>query len=558
MTVQHFESEPTNMIGVAWQLLRPFWPLALFGAILGVFSGLATAWLLATINDALHSDGVLTWDLVASLAGLCIVSVSGTALAGSINSTIGQKLIAALRLNISARILRAPIAVLEAQREHRLMAMLTNDIDTVSAFTFNASGYAIALAIIIGSFVYLLTLSPFVFLLAVLSLAAGIAINIVAKRSWLRHYEAVRDTQDDLHKQYRALVHGAKELKIHRGRRARVFRQHLAAAAHRIAALKSRAMTFFWAADAIGSAIFFVAITMLLIAQARLGIDNAVISGAVIVLLYVKGPIERIANALPILDQARISFKRIAMLSATLNRCSQELPLDVSPVTDCHMDRLELHDVSYTFPTATGAEPFTLGPINFTIKSGEIIFIVGENGSGKTTLIKLLLGLYEPQDGLVRWDGEALTGSTWDDYRQLFTTIFSDYYLFDDLVEHDLTPEELNGHLVRLDLAHKVSIQNDHFSTVDLSTGQKKRLALLNAYLERRPVIVTDEWAADQDPDFRRFFYTVLLNDLRRQGKTLIVISHDDRYFHIADRIVRLVDGHIAFDGPPDHGASVL
>ena len=131
-----------------------------------------------------------------------------------------------------------------------------------------------------------------------------------------------------------------------------------------------------------------------------------------------------------------------------------------------------------------------------------------------------------------------------DDYRQLFSTIFSDYYLFDDLA-YGALPEEAAPYLARLGIAHKVSIDGDRFSTTDLSTGQRKRLALVQAWLERRPVIVTDEWAADQDPDFRRVFYEELLPEMKRQGRTLIVVSHDDRYFHVADRVIHMANGQI-------------
>ena len=129
----------------------------------------------------------------------------------------------------------------------------------------------------------------------------------------------------------------------------------------------------------------------------------------------------------------------------------------------------------------------------------------------------------------------------------MFTTIFADYYLFDELVEGTQSvPKDADKYLQRLEIAHKVSIHNGAFSTTDLSTGQRKRLALLNAWLEGRPVLVFDEWAADQDPTFRRIFYTELLPDLKRLGKTIIVISHDDRYFGVADQLVRMERGHVS------------
>jgi putative ATP-binding cassette transporter len=532
------------------RLLRPFWPLVVFATGIGIVSGLATAWLLATINAGLHEAGA-TWPLLARFAGLCLLSVGGTAIAGVGNSIVGQRIIANLRKDISARILRTPISALEQHRSYRLMSVLTGDVDTVSAFTFNFSGYAIALAITIGSFVYLFTLSPIVFLLAIVSLAAGIVINTISRRGWIRDYEGVRVAQDELHKQYRAITDGAKELKISRPRRGRVHGLLLSGAADRIAVLKSRAMRLHWLADAGGSAVFFVVIGLLIAGQSRFGIDAGVISGAVIVLLYVKGPVEQIAGALPIFDQARISFARIATLSAELDQQEPNIKIVASDSgsAPASIRSIELHGVSYGFPAKGGIAPFVLGPINLTIRAGELLFIVGENGSGKTTLIKLLLGLYASQQGSILLDGEPVTAERRDDYRQLFTTIFSDYYLFDDLA-YGALPDEAQPHLARLGIAHKVQLEGDRLTTTDLSTGQRKRLALVQSYLEHRPIIVTDEWAADQDPEFRRVFYEELLPELKAQGKTLIVISHDDRYFHVADRIVRMADGRIVEDHP--------
>lgn len=277
-----------------------------------------------------------------------------------------------------------------------------------------------------------------------------------------------------------------------------------------------------------------------------------------IVLLYVKGPVAQLAGAIPAFDQARISFRRIAELSAQLDRRDSNISVapapEMFPASEA-IRSIELRGVSYAFSTRAGAEPFILGPVDLTINAGEFLFIVGDNGSGKTTLIKLLLGLYAPDRGSVVLDGVPVTRETRDDYRQIFTTIFSDYYLFDDLV-YGVLPSEAQPHLERLGIAHKVRIEGGGFSTTDLSGGQRKRLALVHAYLEGRPVIVTDEWAADQDPEFRRTFYEELLPDLKAQGKTLIVVSHDDRYFEVADRVIQMKDGRIVQDRPTPQPSS--
>ena len=178
---------------------------------------------------------------------------------------------------------------------------------------------------------------------------------------------------------------------------------------------------------------------------------------------------------------------------------------------------------------------------------GELVFVVGGNGSGKTTLGKLLVGLYTPESGEISLDGVAVGPENVEDYRQLFSAVFSDFYLFDRLLglEAPNLDDRARGYLHMLQLAHKVSVRDGAFSTIDLSQGQRKRLALLTAYLEDRPVYLFDEWGADQDPIFREVFYRQFLPALRERGKTAIVISHDDRYFDVADRLIELEYGRV-------------
>lgn len=532
----------------AGQLLAPLWWLLVLATVAGLCGGLATPWLLSTVNLALHAPSGEGGAFIAAFSALCVLSLGGSALAGGLNSILGQKLIAALRKDISARILRAPIAKLEDYRSHRLMAVLTTDVDTVSAFTFNMSGYAIALAVTLGSIGYLAALSPAACVMAMIFLGFGAVAKRFAQRRWIRDYEAVRHAQDDLHGQYRAIIDGAKELKLHQPRRALVFGARLGGAADLICMHKSRAMTLYWVADAVGTGGVFVLIGLLIATHGVLGMDSVALSGAVIVLLYVRGPMELLGSALPMFDQARIALGRIAQLSLSLADSEPGLtlarPADKAPPT---FTSITLVAMTYRFPPTQGDTPFALGPLDLHLERGELVFIVGANGSGKTTLVKLLLGLYAPSSGAMLRDGVAVTAERRDDYRQLFSPIFSDYFLFDE-VACDLQEGAARALLERFGLAGKVSLEGSRFSTTDLSTGQRKRLALVEALLERRPILITDEWAADQDPDFRRLFYEDLLPELKREGRTLIVVSHDDRYFHLADRIVRMAGGRIVED----------
>lgn len=540
----------TGLYREALRLLRPFWRLTLCATAMGGLSGGATVWLLAIINREIQA-GTRTLPFFLSFAGLCVVTLISGAAAGIGNSLIGQRLVAALRKDISARILCAPVAALERARLHRLMATLNQDVDTFSVFTFNFSGYATALAVTIGCVIYMVFLSPPLFLITAIAIAAGMAISRYARREWLRFYQGVGTAQDDLQRQYRAITEGAKELRVNRARRYRVFHDKLSGAADRIADLKIAAMRLYWLADAGGAALFFLAIGGIIALRPLLDVDAGIVSGFVIVMLYVKGPMERVGSGLPSLIQAQVAFRRIAELMADFaNREPDLLTARPGPFVRA-VDRIELRDVHYAFPASSETRPFAIGPVDLTFRRGEITFIVGENGSGKTTLINLLLGLYVPQAGALYLDGEPVMPERLDDYRQLFSAVFSDYFLFDDLVGGggDVA-ERASRYLARLQIDHKVRIADGCFSTTDLSAGQRKRLALVHAYLEQRPVMMFDEWAADQDPTFRRVFYTELLPDLKRQGKMLIVVSHDDRYFAAADRIVRLEAGRIVENRP--------
>jgi putative ATP-binding cassette transporter len=198
-------------------------------------------------------------------------------------------------------------------------------------------------------------------------------------------------------------------------------------------------------------------------------------------------------------------------------------------------------------PPRTDEKGFLLGPISFSWQPGELIFIIGGNGSGKSTLAKLITGLYPPLSGAIYLNGKRITQDNVEWYRQHFSAIFYDFYLFDSFLGFDRPnlDQEVENYLMQLQLAHKVTIKNGVLSTTELSQGQRKRLALLTAYLEDRPIYVFDEWAADQEPRFRELFYKQILLQLKERGKIVIVISHDDRYFHLADHIIKLDYGAV-------------
>ena len=220
-----------------------------------------------------------------------------------------------------------------------------------------------------------------------------------------------------------------------------------------------------------------------------------------------------------------------------------------------------MRNVVFSYKDKSSEAVFRVGPLNFTLHSGDLVFITGGNGSGKSTFLKLLSGLYEPDSGEILLDGVRIDDANRDAYRALIAAIFVDYHLFQRLYGiTDPDPGEVDRLLTQFRLLEKTRLGGDgEFSTLDLSGGQRKRLALIVSLLEKRPILLLDEWTADQDPDFRRKFYDELLPELQQAGATIVVITHDDRYLDELDlpaRKLRMDEGR--FVGPTFGGDRLM
>jgi putative pyoverdin transport system ATP-binding/permease protein len=285
-------------------------------------------------------------------------------------------------------------------------------------------------------------------------------------------------------------------------------------------------------------------------------LSQQTLTGYVITTLYLMGPLAGVMASLSLFGRANIALRKVEKLGFSLAEQATEECLVGRPGKDMLFERLELAGVTHSYHREQDDNHFVLGPINLTFRPGELVFLVGGNGSGKSTLAKIITGLYTPETGEIRLDGKPVTNGNRDDYRQLFSAVFGDFYLFDDLL--GLDPADLDAqaqeYLEQLHLHHKVKVKDGVFSTTALSQGQRKRLALLTAYLEDRPFYLFDEWASDQDPQFKDLFYTQLLPELKARGKTVLVITHDEKYFDAADRIIKLDYGKLA-SAPEPEGA---
>jgi putative ATP-binding cassette transporter len=539
-------------------LLRSSPRVVIVAITAGLIAGISNTGLLTLINANLNQTGTAAmrsaW-LFAALAAVMLISRYASSIA---LTRLARGAIFDLRMQLCRRIIAAPLRHLEEVGAARLMATLTDDVPTISLALTSIPLLCMHLAVVVTCLIYLAWLSWTVFLGVAVFMAFGILSYYIPSTRALRYMHASRQGWDLLSKHLQALMQGTKELKLHWQRQQAFFTQSLEATADATRRDSLRGDYIYAFISGWGQLLVFALIGVLLFVAPTYHIDRQTLIGYSLLVLYIMTPLEVLLNLIPSLGRANIAIRKVEELGLSLQ----------SQVTERHDARLaphvvyeslELRSVTHDYRREGVEETFIFGPIDLSFRPAEVVFLVGGNGSGKTTLAKLLTGLYVPKAGEVLLNGEVVTDETREKYRQLFSAVFSDFYLFDTLL--GLNDQGLDAqsryYLSYLQLEHKVRVVDGKLSTTDLSQGQRKRLALMTAYLEDRPFYVFDEWAADQDPYFKEIFYLQLLPELKAKGKTVLVISHDDRYYYMADRIIKLDYGKVVSESSDAYSEAV-
>lgn len=524
--------------------------LAMVLAVLsGLISGASSAGLLSLTSSALVGKAQ---GKGAYFAALCLLALLSRFASHAVLNWMHHGVIFEMRRALGRNILSTPLRRLEELGSHRLLAALTNDISFVGVGLMMLPQLIIHIAILVGCLGYMAWLSSLLLLATLAVMGLGLVTYLVPATRSLNLMRSARDTYDQLLRHFRTLSEGTKELKMHRGRRQSFLSEDLEGTAATLRRVDILSGNIDAANSSWGMLLFFAIIGLLLFVVPSFGeVNAATLTGFCLTILYMQQPLDSVLNSFHTVGQAAVALSKLEALA--LNPESAELRASIQPPAS--FERLELRGITHSYHREQEEGRFLLGPIDLTIQRGQLIFLVGGNGSGKTSLAKLLTGLYTPEAGEILLDGVPLSKEAdWERYRQLFSAVFVDFCLFDRMLglqREDLV-EEAKRYLERLQLSHKVQIEAGVLSTTELSQGQRKRLALLTAFLEDRPFYLFDEWAADQDPVFKALFYEQLLPDLKRRGKTVLVITHDDRYFHLADRQLRLEYGRLL---PERHGA---
>jgi putative pyoverdin transport system ATP-binding/permease protein len=448
-----------------------------------------------------------------------------------------------LRAELAQRLVDAPLQSVEEAGAPRLQAALAEDVGVAAVGMIQLPLLAASAVTVVTLLGVIGALDPAILGVTLAFVGVGVATYQLPMRWSARRLDRARTVLDDIYDHFRHLTLGNKELKL--GPRRPVPGFGPAVDRHRDESF--RGFAFMDLAESWGSLLAIgLAGGIVFTAPAVRGADGGSMSGVVLAILSMTGPMEYVLSILPSVLRGAIALDRIKALNVVLEpepRAAEPTSLPSGPVRTVRLAAL-----TYRYQGADEPAGFAVGPIDLTLRAGEITFVVGGNGSGKTTLAKLLCGLYAPTAGTIEVDGHALQAAEIPAYRSRISAVFADYFLPQRVSLAAAARPDAEALLARFRLDLNRIVRDGALHTEQLSTGQRKRLALALAILEDRDLYLFDEWAADQDPAFRRLFYRELLPELRARGKVLVVVTHDDAYFDGADRLLRMELGALTLD----------
>lgn len=530
-----------------FNLIRPQLRKYLFATLINALSGVGVFLVIKHIRSGFgkpiedSGDFILTFGIYA--LGAAFLGLWGTYLI----TKLSQITLHDLRINLSRKIMHSAYQQVELE-EDKIIPIMTIEINKIGLAASKLADLFKNFIIVTFILGYLFYLSWEMAVAAMMFFSTNFILTFVVLPHTRKGEENMKELRITLFRHLKGMVNGLKELNFKKKLREEYTKKLISPTIKTLDAIR-------------------IKMTMLLTSFAKL--DNLIVMSAVaggviylsgtdiispkqlvefmILALFLISPMNQIVRFLRSLNMIRISISLIEDLGIELN--TEEIvskPVNTSSWNTSE-PLIRFENVHHEYEKNEEHDPFSLGPLDFSLYQGETIFIIGGNGSGKTTLMKILLGLYKPVKGVVSYKTQKISPEYLEDYQDGFSAIFSDGHLFKVLyhIEDAVLKTKGSEYLELLEVGDKVRIENQKFSTIKLSYGQRKRLSLVMALMEGKEIYAFDEWAANQDPHFKAIFYDKILKELKRSGKTIIVISHDDSYFDRADRILKLTDGQL-------------
>jgi len=470
-----------------------------------------------------------------------------------------QDMLRKLRFEILQMVLQSSYYPL-VRNKARIHVAMTRDAGNIVQASVSVVDVVTNVVIVLICFIYMGILSWKLLLCILCVLLFTILIYVKSEKKGNSFFNEALAYDDKFVKYLNEILAGFKEIVIERKKGVGIEEKYIVTSIDSSVANNKKALVTFLNNRVIGQMGFYIFIGLVMLYLGKLmGIANSTLVSFIFLVLYVFGPIETVVLLIPGLSQAKSSLQRLSSLKDDLHASELEKISRSGGAVMAGFRSLSLENFFYRYKEdgRPATESFSVGPLDFQVEAEKIIFIYGGNGSGKTTFINLLTGLFPPDAG-ERYVDEVLV-TMLPAYRALFAPVFSDFHLFDECYSlEDIDAGRVNEYIVLFELENKVKFEEDRFTTIELSTGQRKRLALICAMLEQKPILILDEFGADQDPQFRRKFYTVILPYLKEQGFTVIAITHDDHYYNRCDVLYKMEDGKIMRAEAYNDAASLL
>jgi putative ATP-binding cassette transporter len=465
------------------------------------------------------------------------------------SSVIVEHMLKDRLVRVFGKIRHADLEVVEALGHGELYTRITQNTNVVSQSGLILVNAAQQSFVLIFCLLYIAWLSKAAFLVTVTIIGIGVVVYSRHAQSLQELLQSLTDREAELIDTLAHMVDGFKEIRLNRKKADSVFTT-FTRTSEAVRDLKIDAQISSIVDVMFSDMFFYTLLSIVVFILPRFSTAyGAVVLMTTSAILFIIGPLSMVVQAMPIFARAKSALSNLRSLEDRLDQESNGDKISVAPDGPPFHDfrAISLDGVCFSYYSGDGSEGFSVGPLNLRIERGETLFIVGGNGSGKTTAMKLITGLYLPGKGIVSVDDDVLDRSNVQRYRELIGTVFAQCHLFDRLYGmEDVDESRVHVLLEEMELTHKTRFENGRFTHLHLSTGERKRLALVVCLIEDKEILVFDEWAADQDPHFRKYFYEVVLKRLKTQGKTIIAVTHDDRYWDVADRVVKMEYGCIA------------
>jgi putative ATP-binding cassette transporter len=514
---------------------------------MSVLGGLSNAAILAAVNAGAQAAA----DGTSSLSPAALFTVSLVVFIKTqnyilITSTVEMEaIIHKLRVRLMDQVRHSELLALDAIGRADIVAAITKET-AILAQAINMLAFAgQGIVLIFFVAIYVAYLSIMAFALSVIVVGGAAALYHAQSDKLASGTREASEWENRLFDRLADLLDGFKEVRLNRSRSAHLF-DDIDEVSRTAANLKIRTQS-----ETYKRMIFTQGSTYLLLGavvfvvpafSATLG---ASVTKTTTALLYAVGWCFGLVQTIPVIAAANAAVDNIERIEAKLR--AAVVAEDGTAEQPNRFNTIEMRGIVFRYLDKSAEAVYQVGPLNFTLRSGDLVFVTGGNGSGKSTFLKLLAGLYKPELGEITLDGMRVDDRNVASYRALIAAIFTDYHLFRRLYGiPDPNPREVDRLLTEFQLLDKTRLAGGEFSSLDLSGGQRKRLALIVSLTEKRPILLLDEWTADQDPGFRRKFYDDLLPAMIEAGLTVVAITHDDRYLDelkLVARKFRMEDG---------------